>query len=224
MALDVPEDICHATHPFEDDEFVVDPIHRSAPALRTRPDATALDTAADMIKAAERPLMLCGGGVHISRAAEAVTAFAEATNIPVAHTMSGKGSIACSHRLSAGLFGRYDRIANKMIEEADLLFVVGCKLGEIATKRYTVPPKGKTVIHLDIVAEEMGRTLMPALSLWGDAKAGLEELRAPWPAAAWRDSRTLGGAGAGADGRVAQGCRCPADLRGVADQHGAAAP
>ena len=214
VALDVPEDICHATHPFEDEEFVVDPIHRSAPALRIRPDATALDTAVDMIKAAERPLMLCGGGVHISRAAEAVTAFAEATNMPVAHTMSGKGSIACSHRLSAGLFGRYDRIANKMIEEADLLFVVGCKLGEIATKRYTVPPKGKTVIHLDIVAEEMGRTLMPALSLWGDAKAGLDELRAalagsgvaetvaPWAAqvpdrmAAWRkdvDARLTSG-------------------------------
>ncbi len=204
VALDVPEDICHATHPFEDEEFVVDPIHRAAPALRSRPDATALDTAIDMIQAAERPLMLCGGGVHISKAAGAVTAFAEATNMPVAHTMSGKGSIACTHRLSAGLFGRYDRIANTLIEESDLLFVVGCKLGEIATKRYTVPPKGKSVIHLDIVAEEMGRTLTPALSLWGDARATLEDLRAavdgsgladrvaPWAAqvpermAAWR--------------------------------------
>jgi acetolactate synthase-1/2/3 large subunit len=121
--------------------------------------------------------MLCGGGVHISRAAGAVTAFAEATNIPVAHTMSGKGAVACTSALSAGLFGRYDRIANKLIDEADVLFVVGCKLGEIATKRYTVPPKGKTVIHLDIVAEEMGRTLTPALSLWGDAGSTLDEMR-----------------------------------------------
>jgi acetolactate synthase-1/2/3 large subunit len=121
--------------------------------------------------------MLCGGGVHISRAAEAVAAFAEATNMPVAHTMSGKGAIACANPLSAGLFGRYDRIANTLIDEADILFVVGCKLGEIATKRYTVPPRGKTVIHLDIVAEEMGRTWMPAVSLWGDVKATLEELQ-----------------------------------------------
>src|SRR3546814_7847113 len=91
--------------------------------------------------------------------------------------MSGKGASACTSALSAGLFGRYDRIANTLIEEADLLFVVGCKLGEIATKRFTVPPKGKTIIHLDVVAEEMGRTLMPALSLWGDARATLDELR-----------------------------------------------
>src|SRR5690606_32324776 len=174
---DVPEDICHGTHPFAESEFVVDPIHRAAPSLRIRPDATALDTAADMLKSAQRPLLLCGGGVHLSRAAAAVTAFAEATNIPVAHTMSGKGAVACTSALSAGLFGRYDRIANALIEEADLLFVVGCKLGEIATKRFTVPPKGKTVIHLDVVAEEMGRTLMPALSLWGDARATLDELR-----------------------------------------------
>jgi len=177
VVLDVPEDICHATYPFDEGDFVVDPIHRAAPSLRIRPDATAVDTAVDMLKSAHRPLMLCGGGVHISRAAAAVTAFAEATNIPVAHTLSGKGSVACISPLSAGLFGRYDRIANKLIDEADLLFVVGCKLGEIATKRYTVPPKGKTVIHLDIVAEEMGRTLMPALSLWGDARATLDELR-----------------------------------------------
>jgi len=178
VVLDVPEDICHATHPFAEEEFVVDPIHRAAPALRVRPSAAGVAAAIGLLRAAERPLMLCGGGVHISRAAEAVTAFAEATNIPVAHTMSGKGSVACTSDLSAGLFGRYDRIANGMIAEADLLFVVGCKLGEIATKRYTVPPAGKTIIHLDIVAEEMGRTLSPTLSLWGDARETLDELRA----------------------------------------------
>lgn len=176
VVLDVPEDICHATYPFTDEDLVIDPIHRSAPALRTRPTATGIDTAADMLKSAERPMVLAGGGVHISRAAEALTAFAEATNIPVAHTLSGKGAIACTHDLSAGLFGRYDRIANGLMDEADVLLVVGCKLGEIATKRYSLPPKGKTIIHLDIVAEEMGRTLTPALSLWGDAREGIVDL------------------------------------------------
>lgn len=177
VVLDVPEDVCHATYPFDEEEFVVDPIHRAAPALRIRPDATSVDTAVDLLKSAHRPLMLCGGGVHISRAAASVTAFAEATGMPVAHTMSGKGAVACTSDLSAGLFGRYDRIANGLMAESDLLFVVGCKLGEIATKRFTLPPKGKTIIHLDIVAEEMGRTLTPTLSLWGDAGATLDELR-----------------------------------------------
>ena len=60
--------------------------------------------------------MLCGGGVHISQAAAAVSAFAKAQGMPVAHTMTGKGAVACTDPLSAGLFGRYDRIANGLIE------------------------------------------------------------------------------------------------------------
>ena len=114
--------------------------------------------------------------MHISRAAQALQAFAERFGIPVAHTMSGKGAISCASPLSAGLFGRYDRIANGMIAEADVLLAIGCKLGEIATKRYTVPPPGKTLIHLDIVAEEIDRTYPAAVALWGDAKAGINAL------------------------------------------------
>jgi acetolactate synthase-1/2/3 large subunit len=80
--------------------------------------------------------------------------------------------------LSAGLFGRYDRIANSLIEAADLVVAIGCKLGEIATKRYSVPGPGKTLIHLDLVPEEFGRTVEPALALWGDALLGLQDLGA----------------------------------------------
>ena len=161
MVVDVPEDVCHGTLPFDEDEFAVDARYEAAPALRCRPAADDIERAAKLLADAKRPLMLCGGGVHISQAADDVSAFARAQNIPVAHTMTGKGAIACTDPLSAGLFGRYDRIANALIDESDVLLVVGCKLGEIATKRFTVPPKGKTVIHLDIVAEEIGRTYQP---------------------------------------------------------------
>ena len=57
--------------------------------------------------------------------------------------MTGKGAIPCIDPLSAGLFGRYDRIANRLIDESDLLVVIGCKLGEIATRRFTVPAPEK---------------------------------------------------------------------------------
>jgi acetolactate synthase-1/2/3 large subunit len=107
-----------------------------------------------------------------------LTEFAHALNIPVAHTLTGKGAIACNDPLSAGLFGRFDRIANGLIAEADLILVVGCKLGEIATKRYTVPDRGKAIIHLDIVAEEIERTARPQLALWGDALLGIQDLGA----------------------------------------------
>ena len=176
VVVDVPEDICHGTWPFDPGELRADPAYRGIPALRCRPDRETLARAAERIAAAERPIILAGGGVHLSDAAKALTTFAKRHQIPVAHTMTGKGAVPCTDTISAGLFGRYDRIANTLIEEADLLLVIGCKLGEIATKRYTVPPKGKAVIHLDIVAEEIGRTLTPEIALWGDAKAGLEDL------------------------------------------------
>ena len=174
----VPEDVCHDTHGFAAEDFAADPRYEAAPALRTRPDADSLAEAARLLAGAARPLILAGGGVHLSQAAPALQAFAEAARIPVAHTMTGKGAIACTSPLAAGLFGRYDRIANGLIEESDCLLVVGCKLGEIATKRYTVPAAGKTLIHLDIVAEEIGRTYRPTLPLWGDARAGIADLAA----------------------------------------------
>lgn len=177
VVLDIPEDICHATFPFEDSDFIAEEMAQAAPSLRCRPAADGIAKAASMLREAGRPLMLCGGGVHLSGAAAEVQEFAEALNLPVAHTMSGKGAIACTSPLNAGLFGRYDRIANELIAQSDCLLVAGCKLGEIATKRYTVPAADKTIIHLDIVAEEIGRTARPALALWGDVLETMRELR-----------------------------------------------
>lgn len=176
VVVDIPEDICHGTFPFAEPDFAVEEGLTSAPALRCRPAKDDLERAAGMLGAAKRPLMLCGGGVHLSAATDAAVALARGLNLPVAHTMTGKGAIACTDPLSAGLFGRYDRIANALIEESDCLFVVGCKLGEIATKRYSLPGADKTVIHLDSVAEEFNRTFEPALRLWGDAREGLRDL------------------------------------------------
>ncbi len=178
VVLDVPEDVCHGTHPFAGGDFTADPATFAAPSRRCRPDPLDLERAAERLAGARRPLMLCGGGVHISGAAGEVTALAESLELPVAHTMSGKGAIACTHRLNAGLFGRYDRIANRLIAESDCLFVVGCKLGEIATKRYALPGHDRTLIHLDILPEEFGRTTAATLALWGDAAATLRELGA----------------------------------------------
>jgi acetolactate synthase I/II/III large subunit len=178
VVVDVPEDICHAAHGFGQDQFTANASYRGAPAIRCRPDGRTLEQAAQMIAQAKRPIVLAGGGVHISGAAQALTGFARSINLPVAHTLTGKGAIPCTDPLSAGLFGRYDRIANSLIEAADLVVAVGCKLGEIATKRYTVPGPGKNLIHLDVVPEEFGRTVEPTVALWGDAGLGLQDLQA----------------------------------------------
>ena len=176
VLLDVPEDVCHGEHDFAAEDFAIDPTTLQAPARRIRPDHADIARAAALIARARRPLILAGGGIHQSQGYQALLALAEAQSIPVAHTMSGKGGIACTHPLSAGLFGRYSRIANELIEASDCLVVVGCKLGEIATKRYALPSRSIPLIHLEIVAEEIGRCLPAAVALWGDARAGLDDL------------------------------------------------
>jgi len=178
VVVDVPEDIAHGEHDFPESDFHGDKACQSVPALRCRPCGEAVDKAATMLRSARRPVILAGGGVHLSGACEALSAFAHALNIPVAHTLTGKGAIACVDPLSAGLFGRFDRIANGLIAESDLLLVIGCKLGEIATKRFTLPGPGKPLIHLDMVAEEIGRTTHADLALWGDALLGIRDLSA----------------------------------------------
>ena len=175
VLLDVPEDVAHGTHDFAPEDFVIDEATLKAPARRIRPDRADIERAAKLIAKAKRPLLLTGGGIHLSEAWSVLTRFAEAQSIPVAHTMSGKGGIACTNKLSVGLFGRYSRIANDLIEASDCLIVVGCKLGEIATKRFALPPAHIPVIHLDIVAEEIGRCVPAEIALWGDARAGLED-------------------------------------------------
>jgi acetolactate synthase-1/2/3 large subunit len=178
VLIDVPEDVAHGEHDFDVSDFWVDPGTLKAQARRTRPDATDVTRAAALIAKAERPLILAGGGIHISEAYGTLQAMAEAYNIPVAHTMSGKGSIACTHPLSAGLFGRYDRIANALIAASDCLIVAGCKLGEIATKRFALIPPDKPIIHIEIEPTEIGRTTRTDVALAGDARLTLEAIAA----------------------------------------------
>ncbi|WP_199184303.1 thiamine pyrophosphate-binding protein [Cryobacterium sp. Y62] len=178
VVVDIPEDVAHDEHLFALNEFVLQKFSQRMPAHRSRPDAERLAEAAKILRSATRPLILAGGGVHLSQAASTLADFASRYSIPVAHTLGGKGSIACTDALSAGLFGRYDRIANQLIEEADVLLVVGCKLGEIATKRYTLLRPGAVIIHIESVADEIGRTALPTVSLWSDALLAIQDLDA----------------------------------------------
>jgi acetolactate synthase I/II/III large subunit len=172
----LPEDISHGVYDFPASDLWADPAMAAVPARRTRPAAQDIEAAARLLSRSRRPVVLAGGGVHLSGASHVLSTFAAAYGIPVAHTLSGKGAIACTDPLSIGLFGRYNRYANELIEESDCLLVIGCKLGEIATKRYSLPRAGTPLIHLDVVAEEIGRWARVNVGLWGDARCGLEDL------------------------------------------------
>ncbi len=178
VVIAVPEDISHGEYEFDEADLFTDPATAVFQSRRTRPAGQDVAQAAKLIAAAKRPLILAGGGIHISQAHEALLALARSEGIPVAHTMSGKGAIACTDPLSAGVFGRYDRIANQLISTSDCLIVVGCKLGEVATKRFTIIPPAAPLIHIDVLAEEIGRTTKADIALVGDARLALEDIAA----------------------------------------------
>jgi acetolactate synthase-1/2/3 large subunit len=178
VILAVPEDVSHGDLEVDEADLWVDRTATQIPGRRTRPADADLRAAADLIARAERPLVLAGGGVHLSDATGALAQLVERHRIPVAHTLSGSGAIAGTHELSVGLFGRYSRIANELIEASDCLLVVGCKLGEVATKRYALPAPGTPLIHLDVLAEEIGHWARTDVGLWGDAREGLAALDA----------------------------------------------
>ena len=191
VVLDVPEDVAHGEFDYPRTELRADATR--IPARRIRPGRAETERAADLLRRARRPLILAGGGVHLSGAWAALRALAEAESIPVAHTLSGKGSIPCGHPLSVGLFGRWTRIANDLMEHADCLLAVGCKMGEISTRRYVLPPASIPFIQIEISAEEIGRANRVDAGLWGDAAEGLRDL-----------SDALADGGEGADGPVAR--------------------
>jgi acetolactate synthase-1/2/3 large subunit len=174
--LDVPEEVMHGVHDFAEHDLAADPDAARVGGRRTRPDARAVEDAAALIAAARRPLLLAGGGVHLSDAGDALRALAEAWGIPVAYTISGKGSLPDDHELTVGLVGRYSRYANDLLKSADLLVVAGAKLGEIATARWTAIPQDLPIVHLDVDPAEIGKVYRTRVGLVGDARLGLEDL------------------------------------------------
>jgi len=176
VVLDLPEDVCHREIEVDEADLRAESVTFELPGRRSTPDPSSIVDAAALLARSKRPLILAGGGVHNARAYEPLQRLAETLDIPVAHTMSGKGGIACTHRLSVGVFGRYSRVANDLIEDADCLLAVGTKLGEIATRRYELIPPHIPVIQLEIVPEEIGRTTRVDIGLVGDAALGLESL------------------------------------------------
>jgi len=150
---------------------------RSYPNGRTHPNMDDLKKVADILASANRPLIIAGGGVIISRAWDEVVKLAEYIFIPVATTLSGKGTIPDDHPLSIGVAGRYSSsFANKIVEDTDVVFYIGSRAGGMATDNWTVPGQEATIIQLDIEPESIGRNYYPAARLICDAKTGVQDL------------------------------------------------
>jgi len=183
--INVPEDVCHGSYDFPEEDFYADPMSTEACSRRPRPDQQLVEKAAELIRSAKNPVLLVGGGIHLSKAHAELAEFVELTGLPVAYTISGKGSLPDTHPLVAGLCGRYSRFANGLIEKADVLVVVGSKLGEIATNRWTIIKPNTKIIQIDIDPTEPGKVYGVAVGIWADARLGFVDL-----IAALRSDRT----------------------------------
>ena len=228
VLLDVPEDVCHGEHDFAAEDFAIDPTTLRVPARRIRPDRADIARAARADRRAPSGRSSWSAAASISRQGyDALLALAEAQSIPVAHTMSGKGGIACTHPLSVGLFGRYSRIANELIEASD------CLSSSAASSARSPPSamrcrRARSRSSISRSSPRRSAAACPAeVALWGDARAGLEDLaealaddarraragprrlcrRDPARMAAWRG-----------------GGRAAAQFARAADPHGAALP
>jgi acetolactate synthase-1/2/3 large subunit len=152
------------------------------PSFRTRADCRAVRQAAQILREARRPVIVCGGGALISNAWSEVTALAEALGAPVGTTINGKGSIAENHPLSIGVVGGNGGrpYANRMVQEADLVFYVGSKVNYVDTADWTVPSRSRppAIIQLDVDPGEIGNNYPVEVGLCGDAKLTLQELLA----------------------------------------------
>ncbi len=141
------------------------------------PDPEEVAKAAELIEASERPLILSGHGVIISRAFAEIRELAEKANIPVITTLLGISGFPGSHPLYLGMPGMHGMYWNNIaISEADLIIGAGVRFDDRVTGRLRdFAPKAR-IIHIDIDPAEVGKNVRPAASLLGDAKVCLAEL------------------------------------------------
>jgi acetolactate synthase-1/2/3 large subunit len=150
------------------------------PPFRTRPERRKIEEAAEVLARAERPVMVCGTGVHLSGAYDEVNELARLLAIPVATVYGGKGCFPEDSQLYVGTIGYYGRpVANEIVQEADVVFFVSTRAGRHHTQNLTAPlPSISKIIHLDIDPMVMGRNYKLEVPLLGDAKATLQDLLA----------------------------------------------
>ena len=142
---------------------------------RKRP-ARQAEKAIDMLYAAERPLIVAGGGIINADASDLLVEFAELTGVPVIPTLMGWGTIPDDHPLMAGMVGLQTshRYGNATLLASDFVLGIGNRWANRHTGSVEVYTKGRNFVHVDIEPTQIGRVFNPDLGIVSDAKAALE--------------------------------------------------
>ncbi len=172
VLIDLPFDVQMGEIEFDIDTYEPLPVYRPAASRRQ------MQKALEMLNAAERPLIVAGGGIVNADASDLLVQFAEATGIPVIPTLMGWGTIPDNHPLMAGMVGLQTshRYGNATLLASD--FVIG--IGNRWANRHTGSPevycKGRKFIHIDIEPTQIGRVFAPDYGVVSDAGAALQLL------------------------------------------------
>jgi len=154
--------------------------HDRYPSLRARPDPGDIERAAGMLVAARAPVIICGGGVVIAGACAALERLATMLNAPVCTTVSGKGALADTHPLNAGVVGTNGGVlaTREVVMRADLVLFAGARAGSTTTEHWKYPARGVPILHIDVDAMTIGTNYRTDVAMVGDALLALEDLAA----------------------------------------------
>ncbi|AZM51069.1 glyoxylate carboligase [Streptomyces sp. WAC 06738] len=172
VLVDLPTDVQLTEIEFDPDTYEPLPVHRPA---ATRAQA---EKAVAMLCAAERPLIVAGGGVIGADACAELVEFAELTGTPVVPTLMGWGALPDDHPLNAGMVGLQTshRYGNENLLAADFVLGIGNRWANRHTGyRLDVYTEGRTFVHVDVEPTQIGRIFAPDYGIASDAGAALRQ-------------------------------------------------
>lgn len=171
--LGLPQDVQGWTYDYPA-VFFEKKVHR---IRRQAPDTHEIADAIALLKTAERPMIIAGGGVQYSRAVDELTGFAEAHQIPVVETIAGRANMLATHPLNIGPIGvTGSDSANAIAQKADVIVAVGTRLQDFTTGSWTAFAKDARFISLNAARHDAGKHM--SLPVVGDAKLSLGALSA----------------------------------------------
>ena len=173
VCLAIPQDVEGEAYDYPE-SFFQKRVHRLA---RRLPEAEALAEAAQVIRTAKKPLLICGGGVRYSEAHEEFKAFAEATGIPFAETQAGKSAVVYDHPLNLGGIGVTGcSAANEIAREADVIIGVGTRYTDFTTASKWLFKEDAKFVNVNV--SEFQALKLDAVPVVADAKRALPALLA----------------------------------------------
>ncbi len=169
VLVDLPFDVQMAQIEFDIDTYEPLPVYKPA-ATRAQ-----VEKAMAMLNAAERPLIVAGGGIVNADASDLLVRFAEATGVPVIPTLMGWGTMADDHPLMAGMCGLQTshRYGNATMLASDFVLGIGNRWANRHTGSVDVYTRGRTFVHVDIEPTQIGRVFTPDYGIVSDARAAL---------------------------------------------------